>query len=32
LEFGTERYPGPTEKILEAANGVAKDLINRSRK
>jgi len=27
-----ERYLGLTEKILEAANGVAKDLINRSRK
>jgi hypothetical protein len=40
LEFGTpwvpttpaERYLGLTEKILEAANGIAKDLINRSRK
>jgi len=27
-----ERYLGLTEKILEAANGIAKDLINRSRK
>jgi len=27
-----ERYLGLTEKILEAANGIAKDFINRSRR